>query len=140
MQLIKREGMTARTPKRYFSIIDFIDLSFLDERLCRELVLGILHNTKASPPACPYCGYQFSEELWPRFFQNERMHCRDCRKIFTATTGTNINRLRLEFRAIVFLCILYEARVPLEEISRKIGISERNIRRLVDRFRLGRGV
>jgi hypothetical protein len=128
------------TPQNwYFSIVEFIDPSFLDEEKCRKWVLETLHPPEEGP-ACPHCGTRINETLYQRFYENKRMHCRGCSREFVATTGTKLHRGRLDYREIIFLGIMVEAGKTYEAIALKIGMTVKSVREIAKRFHFGRGV
>lgn len=99
--------------------------NFLDYDFSRLWVLKTLHPDGAS---CPGCGEIVPEKREGRFWQCKRVICGDCRKYFTALTGTFLSGGQQDFRTIILLAVLIGLGVRSGQISSIVGMSEDSIR------------
>lgn len=66
---------------------------------------------------CPECSIQIIDERQTKFYKFEQIRCPDCKKKFTAATGTLLNGAKLEPREIYLLSVLSHLGVTATRIA-----------------------
>jgi len=96
-----------------------------------------LHSTDATPvPRCPHCSgargrlHQRANE----YHAVPYFRCVDCRRLYTRLTGSPIARLRFAKKMPEFFRLLSQP-VPLEEVSRRLGVEYGAVSNWLMRFR-----
>lgn len=96
-----------------------------------------LHSADATPvPRCPHCAgargrlHQRANE----YHAVPYFRCVDCRRLYTRLTGSPIARLRFAKKMPEFFRLLSQP-VPLEEVSRRLGVEYGAISNWLMRFR-----
>ena len=78
---------------------------FLDEDVCREKILRMLHPVVAS---CPGCGEPIRSSLRiASFWKGRRVKCSACEKFFVSSTGTFLAGTHMNYREIVLLAFFF---------------------------------
>ncbi len=95
---------------------------FLNESFCREWILRRLHPQGA---ICPRCELAVDEQ---RFWSAKKMKCGNCKKWFTALTGTFLSGCQFNFSEIILLAIFLSLQVPDKKIAKVLDISSENVR------------
>jgi transposase-like protein len=96
-------------------------IELMEETACRDFFLRKLHPMGVF---CPECKSEvISSRLLESFWNMQRIHCRDCGRSFSAVTGTVLNGIGIEWRALYMLLFLVGCGVRTNQISRPLGIS-----------------
>ncbi len=96
-------------------------VDMLDEERCRAFFTKKLHPEGVF---CPSCGAAVtSEKRLLAFWALRRVSCSSCARSFSALTGTALNGIGIEFRALYLLLLLVDLGVQPNKVSRQIGIS-----------------
>lgn len=106
--------------------ISAFSADFLSEHVCRMWVLNKLHDT--DPPRCPRCGEPVADNLLRSFWENRRVRCVNCRKMFTALTGTFLSGCHMTFREIFLLVVLLSFDLAGRHIAQIMKMSPENVR------------
>lgn len=108
------------------SVIENFTVELFDERVCREWILNKLHLEGAS---CPGCGKPITSEKGLQNFWNlKRVFCKDCKKIFTALTGTMLNGIQMGLRTFFAMAIFLHLEIDKKEIAKLLKIHPETIR------------
>lgn len=101
--------------KKEFSI------EMLDEDACREWFLKKIH---AGGVHCPECSKEIaSKRKLDTFWGMRRVNCPFCGRSFSAVTGTPLNGIGIEFRALYLLLFMVSHGVRVNRIADQLGIS-----------------
>lgn len=104
----------------------------LDERICREWLLSVLHPGGA---VCPGCGAVITSEKQLKTWRNlGRVSCGSCEKFFTAATGTILQGSKLDIRAVYSLALLFGFKVPIAQVARALTLSYSTVENWHSRF------
>jgi transposase-like protein len=96
-------------------------IEMLNEDACRDWFLRKIHSDGIF---CPYCHEAIaSERLLKTFWSMKRIHCPGCGRTFSAVTGTVLNGIGIEFRALYLLLFMIGCGVSVNKVKRQIGIS-----------------
>jgi transposase-like protein len=116
----------ARSSSRYFfapfDVREEFTAKFLDENFCREWILRRLHPQGAT---CPHCELTIHEQ---RFWLARKIKCSQCKKWFTALTGTFLSGCQFTFSEVIVLAMFLSLQVPDKEIAKVLDISSENVR------------
>jgi len=124
---IKKE--TTSPVPRIFAARDVLaafSAEFLGEHLCRMWILNKIHGT--DPPRCPRCGEPVAAHMLHSFWDNRRVRCGKCRKMFTALTGTFLSGCHMDFREIFLLAVLLGLDLADAHIAQILHMSAENVR------------
>ena len=106
-------------------VLEIFNVNFLDYEFSRIWILKRLHPAGAH---CPGCGAAVPKKKLQRFWSNKRISCPDCRKYFTALTGTFVSGCQLDFGGMVLLALLLALGVHDKQIAAIFGMSAENVR------------
>jgi transposase-like protein len=106
--------------------MEVFSAEFLSEHLCRMWILNKIHG--AEPPRCPGCGEPVAHHLLRSFWENRRVRCGKCRKMFTALTGTFLSGCHMDFCSVYLLAVLLALGLPDKNIGRIVKMSSENVR------------
>lgn len=96
-------------------------ISMLDEEACRAWFLRKIHPGGVF---CPGCRTEItSERKLKRFFGMLRVSCPTCSKNFSAVTGTALNGIGVEFRALYILLFMLKHGAKANTIAKQLGMS-----------------
>lgn len=94
--------------------------NFLDEARCREWIISRMHSTGYR---CPYCGADVPVMAYGRYVKALRIRCTDCRRQFTAFTGTWMSGAKMDPREVVLVAIMIRLGRGASFIARLTGRS-----------------
>ena len=106
-------------------VLEIFNVNFLDNEFAMRWILKRLHPDGAH---CPGCGAAVPEKKLQRFWYNQRISCPDCRKYFTALTGTFVSGCQLDFGGMVLLALLLALGVHDKQIAAIVCMSAENVR------------
>lgn len=92
----------------------FFGADLLKQEDCYLWIVSQLHPSGAF---CPECSAMIVDERQAKFFRFEQIRCPQCRKKFTAATGTLLCGAKLEPREIYLLAALSHLGVPAQRIA-----------------------
>ena len=99
-------------------------IEMLDEDACRNWFLKKIH---ANGVHCPECGREItSARKLETFWAMRRTSCPHCGRSLSALTGTALNKITIEFRALYLLLFMigHGGRgVHVNNIAKQLGIS-----------------
>jgi transposase-like protein len=102
-------------------IRDGFSIEMLNEEGCRDWILKKIHPRGVF---CPGCGEEVtSGKKLQTFWDMRRVNCPHCKRSFSAVTGTPLNGIGIEWRALYLLLFLVGHGVQANSISRQLGIS-----------------
>src|SRR3989304_8616999 len=102
------------------SVIESFTVELFDERVCREWILNKLHPEGAS---CPGCGKPIlSAKCLQNFWNLKRVFCKDCKKIFTALTGTMLNGIQMDLRTLFVMAVFLQLGADRKVIAKLLKI------------------
>lgn len=99
---------------------------YLDKDVCRLWILRTMHGH--NKPTCPKCRAILEGIRLQRFWEGKRVKCKECKKFFTATTGTFVGGSHLDCRQIILMAILINFKVPARDIARILCIDPETVR------------
>ena len=112
---------------------DEFSVDFFDERKIRLWVLQRLHPEGVR---CPGCGKLItSEKGVANFYELKRVFCKQCRKIFTALTGTALNGMQMDIRALYLLAVFLALKIDRKDIARMLKIHTETVRQWERKFK-----
>lgn len=101
--------------KREFSI------EMLNEDACRE---WFLRNIHPSGIFCPECNREIIKEKKLRtLWAMRRVSCPFCNRSFSLLTGTELNGIGIDFRALYILLFMVSHDVHVNNVAKQLGIS-----------------
>jgi len=116
------------------SVIESFTVELFDERVCREWILNKLHPEGAS---CPGCGKPIlSAKCLQNFWNLKRVFCKDCKKIFTALTGTMLNGIQMDLRTLFVMAIFLQLGADKKVIAKLLKIHTETVRLWKTRFKV----
>ena len=102
-------------------LMDEFSIDLLDETACRDFFLRTLHSAGVS---CPECRAEVSSlRRLESFWNMQRICCQVCGRTFSAVSGTALNGIGIEFRALYMLLFLVGHGVRANKIAKPLGIS-----------------
>jgi len=108
------------------SVIESFTVELFDERVCREWILNKLHPEGAS---CPGCGKPIlSAKCLQNFWNLKRVFCKDCKKIFTALTGTMLNGIQMDLRTLFVMAVFLQLGADKKVIAKLLKIHPETVR------------
>lgn len=108
-------------PDIMLEVKDGFSIGMLDEDACRDWFLRKIH---AAGVRCPGCkGEITSERKLQTFWAMRRVACPFCSRSFSAVTGTALNGIGIEFRALYLLLFMVAHGAHVNNISKQLGIS-----------------
>ena len=108
------------------SVIESFTVELFDERVCREWILNKLHPEGAS---CPGCGKPIlSAKCLQNFWNLKRVFCKDCKKIFTALTGTMLNGIQMDLRTLFVMAVFLQLGADRKVIAKLLKIHPETVR------------
>ena len=108
------------------SVIENFTVELFDERVCREWILNKLHPEGAS---CPGCGKPIlSAKCLQNFWNLKRVFCKDCKKIFTALTGTMLNGIQMDLRTLFVMAVFWQLGADKKVIAKLLKIHPETVR------------
>lgn len=116
-----------RMEKGMFSPADVVadfDATWLDEMLCRSWVMLRIHHAGAG---CPECGTGLTPVQRVSFFDQKRIRCSGCGKYYSATTGTFICGMKLDYRQLVMMNYLIGIGVDDAKISAALKVDKTTV-------------
>jgi len=105
---------------------------FLDEDACRIYFLRWLHGSLAY---CPKCGLWLRGSHAHRFWAGDKVRCPECRKAFSARTGTIMAGSPVTFAGAFTLALFIGLGMDDQEITLWLGCSRDMVRGWRERFR-----
>jgi len=85
---------------------------------------------------CPHCKVEITDEKRvERWYQCERIQCKDCGRFFTSLTGTILQSSQLDPREIYLLAVLSELEVPAAKIAAVISVHKDTVRNWQQKFK-----
>lgn len=90
----------------------------LDEKSCRQWVIGA---TRGSEPRCPSCGDLLAGSDVARLLDGKSITCAGCGVKSSARTGTILEGSALTDRQLVFILALLHWELPVYHIARLAG-------------------
>jgi len=116
--------MVAKTiPGLMLEVVEGFSIETLNEEACRDWFLARLHPGGAF---CPECRTEItSPKVLARFWSMGRVACHapNCNRSFSAVTGTALNGVGIEFRALYLLLLMIGCGVSVNKVARQLGIS-----------------
>ena len=108
------------------SVFENFTVELFDERVCREWILNKLHPEGAF---CPGCGKPIlSAKCLQNFWSLKRVFCKDCKKIFTALTGTMLNGIQMDLRTLFVMAVFLQLGADRKVIAKLLKIHPETIR------------
>lgn len=96
-------------------------IDMLSEDACREWFLGKIH---AEGVRCPGCNREITtKRKLQTFWDMRRVNCPFCSRSFSAVTGTPLNGIGIEYRALYLLLFMAAHGVHVNTIAKQLGIS-----------------
>jgi len=96
-------------------------------------VVDQLHPAGA---CCPHCKVGISDEKrLERWYQCERIQCKECGRFFTSLTGTILQSSQLDPVEVYLLAVLSELEVPAAKIAAVIDVHKDTVRNWQAKFR-----
>ncbi len=114
--------------QRLFNVLSKSDLEFvrfLDENICRFMLLDVLHP---EGPRCPECQAKVRNSQESHFWHGHLLRCRHCGKSFTGRTGTLLANKSLQSREIVLMLWLMNRGESDMQIAGEIGCNRETVR------------
>ncbi len=116
------------------SVIENFTVELFDERVCMEWILNKLHPEGAS---CPRCEKRIlSAKCLQNFWSLKRVFCKDCKKIFTALTGTVLNGVQIDLRTLFVMAVFMQLGVDRKVIAKLLKIHPETVRSWETRFKV----
>lgn len=103
-----RKLFTIEAAEKFFGF----DLIKYDD--CCLWIVSQLHPVGAY---CPECSFAVPHVHQDRFYKFEQVRCQNCKKKFTAATGTLLSGAKLEPREIYLLAVMSQWGVPAPKIA-----------------------
>lgn len=100
-------------------------VDLVNEEECRRFLVRRFHPAGAH---CPHCGVVLPTAAADRFAEGGRLHCRDCGRWFTWTTGTVIEDSKLDVRQLVLLILLTFCHASAESIALATRLTPQSVR------------
>lgn len=102
-------------------VTEGFSIGMLSEESCRGWILQKLHPEGVF---CPDCGAEItSPKRVAAFWAMGRVLCPNCARTFSAVTGTALNGIGIEFRALYLLLFLVGCGISVNRVARQLGIS-----------------
>jgi transposase-like protein len=116
------------------SVFENFTVELFDERVCTEWILNKLHPEGASCPRCfkPISSVKCLQNFWGL----KRVFCKDCKKIFTSLTGTFLNGIQMDLRALFIMAIFLQLDVNKKTIAKLLKIHPETVRFWETKFRV----
>ena len=84
---------------------------------------------------CPHCRAELlDDKRLERWYQCERIQCKDCGRFFTSLTGTILQSSQLDPREVYLLAVLSELDVPAAKIAAVIDVHKDTVRSWQQKF------
>jgi ribosomal protein L37AE/L43A len=103
----------------------------------RQWLLNHLHQGRA---ACPTCGYKIEGRPAQSFWNGGRVVCRECRRFFSATTGTVLSRVKLSESCIYIILLGMALELNDKAISAMVGVTSSTVRDFREKLKLQKTV
>jgi transposase-like protein len=97
---------------------------FLDAGRCASFVLEQLHGEGAR---CPQCGAELQGQKRETFRSWGRVHCSECGKWFSATTGTPLHKSKIDVRQLILISMLLSEGITVRRIAEMTELSAATI-------------
>ena len=82
-----------------------------------ECALWVVSHLHPGSAKCPHCSAQVNADAQGRFYHLEQIRCVECKRKFTAATGTLLNGSKLEVREIYLIAVLTHCGVSTPQIA-----------------------
>lgn len=109
--------MAVNRGNKFFSAeaaANFFGADLIRTEDCFLWIVSQLHPNGA---ACPECSAKITDDRQKKFYRFEQIRCPECRKKFTAATGTALSGSKLDPEEIYLLAVLSHLGVSAHRIA-----------------------
>ena len=105
-------------------VVAVFDATWLDEAMCNSWVMLMLHHAGVG---CPGCGAGLTEAQRGSFFDQRRVRCAGCGKYFSATSGTFLSGVQIDFRQLVLMFYLIGIGVDDATVAAAVNLDKTTV-------------